>query len=94
MYTFLKYFASQIYSCSFHMSKLNDFKIIHNLYFQCLTQTLSKMIHLPNRSEYEDFHGVTWLTTREFSGAHRTRAHRSWPLALPRCASALLCHET
>jgi hypothetical protein len=34
-----KYFARQIYSCSFHISKLNDLKVIHDLYFQCLTQS-------------------------------------------------------
>jgi hypothetical protein len=37
-----KYIARQIYSCSFHISKLNDLKVIRDLYFQCLTQTLSK----------------------------------------------------
>jgi hypothetical protein len=26
----------------FHIFKLNDLKVIHDLYFQCLTQTLSK----------------------------------------------------
>jgi hypothetical protein len=41
MYTFIKYFARQIYSCSFHISKLNDLKVIHNLYSQCLTQIMS-----------------------------------------------------
>jgi hypothetical protein len=44
MYTVMKiFFTRQIYSCSFHISKLNDLKVIHDLYSQCLTQTLSKM---------------------------------------------------
>jgi hypothetical protein len=42
MYIFMKYFARQIYSCSFHISKLNDLKVIHDLYSQCLTQIMSK----------------------------------------------------
>jgi hypothetical protein len=37
-----KYFARQIYSYSFLISKLNDLKVIHDLYSQCLTQILSK----------------------------------------------------
>jgi hypothetical protein len=37
-----KYFARQIYSCSFHISKLNDLKVIHDLYSQYLTQIMSK----------------------------------------------------
>jgi hypothetical protein len=32
-----KYFTRQIYSCSFHISKLNNLKVIHDLYSQCLT---------------------------------------------------------
>jgi hypothetical protein len=38
----MKVFTIQIYSCSFHIFKLNDLKVIHDLYSQCLTQTLSK----------------------------------------------------
>jgi hypothetical protein len=41
MCTLRKYFATQIYSCSFHISKLNDLKVILDLYFQYSTQTLS-----------------------------------------------------
>jgi hypothetical protein len=37
-----KYFARRTYSCSFHISKLNDLKVIHDLYSQCLTQIMSK----------------------------------------------------
>jgi hypothetical protein len=34
MYLFLwKYFSRQIYSYGFHISKLNNLKIIHDLYF-------------------------------------------------------------
>jgi hypothetical protein len=37
-----KYFARQSYSCSFHISKLNDLKVTNDLYSQCLTKTLFK----------------------------------------------------
>ena len=37
-----KCFLRQIYSFIFHIFKLNNLKIIHDLYSQCLTQTLSK----------------------------------------------------
>ena len=37
-----KYFPRQIYSYDFCILKLNNLKVIHDLYFQCLTQTLSK----------------------------------------------------
>jgi hypothetical protein len=37
MYTFMKVFYKTIYSRSFHISKLNDLKVIHDLYSQCLT---------------------------------------------------------
>jgi hypothetical protein len=36
-----KYFSRQIYSYSFHICKLNNLKVIDDLYSQCLTQTLS-----------------------------------------------------
>ena len=39
----LKYFLRQIYTYSFYISKLNDLKVIHDLYSQCLIQALSKM---------------------------------------------------
>ena len=38
----MKVFLRQIYSYSFHIFKLNNLKVIHDLYSQCLTQTLSK----------------------------------------------------
>jgi hypothetical protein len=43
MYIFIKNFSRQIYSYSFHISKLNNLKVLHDLYSQCLTQGLSKM---------------------------------------------------
>jgi hypothetical protein len=48
MYTFMKVFLRQIYSCSFHISKLNDSKVIHDLYSQCLTQIMSKTTSFTN----------------------------------------------
>ena len=46
MYIFLwKYFSRQIYSRGFHIFKLNNLKVIHDLYSQCLTQTLSKRLY-------------------------------------------------
>jgi len=42
MYIFMKLFSRQIYSYNFHISKLNNLKVIDDLYSQCLTQTLSK----------------------------------------------------
>jgi hypothetical protein len=52
MYIFWKYFARQIYSCCFHISKPNNIKVIPDLCFQRLTQIFSKQLHLPNRREY------------------------------------------
>ena len=43
MYIFMKVFLRQIYLYSFYISKLNNLKVIQDLYSQCLTQTLSKM---------------------------------------------------
>jgi hypothetical protein len=37
-----KYSSRQIYWYDFHISKLNNLNVIHDLYSQCLTQTLSK----------------------------------------------------
>jgi len=37
-----KYFLRQIYSYNFHICKLNNLKVIHDLYFQCLIQMTSK----------------------------------------------------
>jgi hypothetical protein len=36
------YFSRQIYLYDFHIFKLNDLKVIHDLYSQYLIQTLSK----------------------------------------------------
>ena len=38
----MKVFSRQIYSYGFCILKLNNLKVIHDLYFQCLTQILSK----------------------------------------------------
>ena len=42
MYIWWKYFSKQIYSYGFYISKLNNLKVIHDLYSQYLTQTFSK----------------------------------------------------
>ena len=42
MCIFIKCFLKQIYSYNFHFFKLNNLKVIHDLYSQCLTQALSK----------------------------------------------------
>jgi len=45
MHTFMKvFFKTNLYS--FHISKLNNLKVIRDLYFQYLTQTLSKITFL------------------------------------------------
>jgi hypothetical protein len=36
------FFSRQIYLYDFHISKLNNLKVIHDFYSQCLTKTLSK----------------------------------------------------
>jgi hypothetical protein len=41
-----KYFAKQIYSYSFHISKLNNLKVLYDLCFQYLTKILSKTSNL------------------------------------------------
>ena len=38
----MKVILRQIYSYNFHFFKLNNLKVIHDLYSQCLTQILSK----------------------------------------------------
>ena len=38
----MKVFSRQIYSYGYHISKLNNLKVIHDLYSQCLTRVLSK----------------------------------------------------
>ena len=42
MYTFIKIFLRQIYSYNFYIFKLNNLRVIYDLYSQDLTQTLSK----------------------------------------------------
>jgi hypothetical protein len=43
MYTFIKVLCKTNLYVVFTFSKLNDLKVIHNLYSQCLTQIMSKM---------------------------------------------------
>jgi hypothetical protein len=38
----MKVFLRQIYSYNFYICKLNNLKVIDDLYSQCLTQSLSK----------------------------------------------------
>ena len=40
----MKIFLRQIYSYNFYIFKLNNLRVIHVLYYQGLTQTLSKML--------------------------------------------------
>ena len=48
-----KYFSRQIYSYNFHICKLNNLKVIDDLYSQYLTQNMSKTtFFLPIRREY------------------------------------------
>jgi hypothetical protein len=42
MYILMKVFFKTNHLYDFHIFKLNDLKVIHDLYSQCLTQTLSK----------------------------------------------------
>jgi hypothetical protein len=50
----MKVISRQIYLYYFHISKLNELKVVNDLYFQYLTQTLSKMTSntKPDRWEY------------------------------------------
>jgi hypothetical protein len=41
VYSYESNFQEKIFLYDFHIFKLNDLKGIHDLYFQCLTQTLS-----------------------------------------------------
>jgi hypothetical protein len=41
VYFYESIFHDKIYSYSFHIWKLNNLKVIDDLYSQCLTQTLS-----------------------------------------------------
>ena len=38
----MKVFLRQIYLYNFYFFKLNNLKVIYDLYYQCLTQILSK----------------------------------------------------
>jgi hypothetical protein len=38
----MKIISTKIYWYNFHIFKHDDFKIIHHVYYQCLTQTLFK----------------------------------------------------
>jgi hypothetical protein len=54
----MKVISRQIYLYYFHISKLNELKVVNDLYFQYLTQTLSKMTSntKPDRWEYRNKH--------------------------------------
>jgi hypothetical protein len=45
-------FSKQIYWYDFHIYKLEKLKVIHHLYFQCLTQILPKTTSGPFGSDY------------------------------------------
>ena len=47
----MKVFLRQIYSSDFCILKLNNLKIIHNLYFQYLIQIFSKIIFFSSMEE-------------------------------------------
>ena len=44
----MKVFSRQIYSYNFHIYKLNNLKVIDDLYSQCLTQSMSKTTSFTN----------------------------------------------
>jgi hypothetical protein len=50
-----------MYSCSFHIFKLNNLKVIHDLHSQCLTEILSK---------------TTWFMGMEGVGEERERREK------------------
>ena len=53
MYIFMKVlFKTNLYPYGFQIFKLNNLKVIHDLYSQCLTQTLSK---------------TTWITSNLYA---------------------------
>jgi len=52
MYIFMKVFFKKNLFTWLSLFKLNNLKVTHNLYSQCLTQTLSKTIFFPVRREY------------------------------------------
>jgi hypothetical protein len=67
MYIFMKVFLRQIYSCGFHIFKLNNLKVIHDLYSQHLTQTLSKMTFFINLERvFNDYNIVVPLARRRY----------------------------
>jgi hypothetical protein len=51
-----KYFSRQIYSYSFHIYKLNNLKVIDDLYSQYLTQTLSETSAFHNEGSIQRGH--------------------------------------
>ena len=53
----MKVFSRQIYSYNFHICKLNNLKVIDDLYSQCLTQTLSKT------SSFTNMEGVSFVSS-------------------------------
>jgi hypothetical protein len=67
-----KYFARQIYLCSFHISKLNDLKVIHDLYSQCLTQIMSKT------TSFTKPEGVWDMTWSHVTRWRRSRQDLAW----------------
>jgi hypothetical protein len=61
MFVFLmKVISRQIYLYYFHISKLNELKVVDDLYFQYLTQTLSKLTSNTklDRWEYRNKHNL------------------------------------
>jgi hypothetical protein len=56
----MKVISRQIYLYYFHISKLNELKVVDDLYFQYLTQTLSKLTSNTklDRWEYRNKHNL------------------------------------
>jgi len=47
MYIFIKvFFKTNLFIWFFHISKLNNLKVIHNLYSQCLIKSYPKQLSL------------------------------------------------
>jgi hypothetical protein len=98
------YYVRQIYLCNFHISKLNDLKVIHDVYSQCLAQALYKTtpftkpegvrIYVWTRIFSKKILGVHLYTHAHMLGmrlqAFRSSADRkSWHAAAPRKVTAL-----
>ena len=58
-----KNFSRQIYSYSFCILKLNSLKVIHDLYSQCLTQTLFKTTFFSSMDEVYIYISIDFLTS-------------------------------